>query len=118
MDEIKHLPNVVHNHSKFLEALSTWIKEDFLSSRDDKGSAKLASAAFRECPVWHGAGVYTTSEVFHLAGMWDTLFDYLVSLTSQLFRNFTPINCCGSVYMPVPCSMVDTGFLHICGMVT
>ncbi|KAK1222175.1 hypothetical protein PQX77_014995 [Marasmius sp. AFHP31] len=80
MDNIKQLPDVVHDYPKFLEAMATWIKQEFMSG-GDKDEVKLAFTAFWDCRVMHGAGVYTTSEVFQLAGISPLL------LATEVFTN-------------------------------
>ncbi|KAJ8075924.1 hypothetical protein PM082_021556 [Marasmius tenuissimus] len=61
--------------------MAAWIEEEFMNGNGDRSGVKLAFTAFRECRVMHGAGVYTTSEVFRMAGISPLL------LATEVFMN-------------------------------
>ncbi|KAK1223291.1 hypothetical protein PQX77_013829 [Marasmius sp. AFHP31] len=70
MDDIVRPPSIVHDYLEFLATIAAWILEEgFLDRRIDKPGTQLASEVFCNSKVWYGAGVYTTSEAFRLAGI-------------------------------------------------
>ncbi|KAK1226934.1 hypothetical protein PQX77_010067 [Marasmius sp. AFHP31] len=70
MDDIVRPPSIVHDYLEFLATIAAWILEEgFLDRQIDKPGTQLASEVFRNSKVWYGAGVYTTSEAFRLAGI-------------------------------------------------
>ncbi|ESK83114.1 hypothetical protein Moror_6046 [Moniliophthora roreri MCA 2997] len=76
VDEVEWLPNVVRDYSLFLKAMVNWIVlEGFLNKSWHSNRTQLAISAFHDCKVAHGAGVYTSSEVFKSAGISPLLTD-------------------------------------------
>ncbi|KAJ8074267.1 hypothetical protein PM082_012577 [Marasmius tenuissimus] len=70
IDKIEKPIHVVYDYPDFLHAMANWISEQhFLDGKSDVHGSKLAFMVFRECRVAHEAGVYTTSEVFAMAGV-------------------------------------------------
>jgi len=81
------------NLDRFLEVLVKWMHE----RRGGKGILKAkrrdqyALLVVRESPVFHGVGLYTVSEIWHMAGKYYDMLSARI-LSNHLTRPFTHLD--------------------------
>ncbi|KAF9473611.1 hypothetical protein BDN70DRAFT_937309 [Pholiota conissans] len=67
----RQYPHIFFEFDRFLESVATWIQHRRGGRLPLKPKARCGNALLlvRDDPVWHGVGVYTVSEIWHMAGL-------------------------------------------------